>query len=73
MDARGLYCPMPVLRLAQALRAAEVGAQVEVWASDPGVEADLPAWCQTTGHTLVRFERRAPDLFVAAVRKSPPR
>ena len=46
VDARGLRCPLPVIRLAQAARDAAPGAVIEVWATDPAAGADIPAWCR---------------------------
>nr|WP_091789198.1 sulfurtransferase TusA family protein [Pedococcus dokdonensis] len=49
VDARGLRCPLPVIRLAQAAVDAPVGTVVEVWATDPAARADIPAWCRMRG------------------------
>ncbi|MHB8875770.1 MAG: sulfurtransferase TusA family protein [Myxococcaceae bacterium] len=56
VDARGRHCPVPIVELAKALRGAAPGALVLLLATDPGVEPDLLAFCQATGHTLERFE-----------------
>lgn len=50
VDARGLRCPLPVIRLAQTARDARPGAVVEVWATDPAARSDIPAWCRMRGH-----------------------
>ena len=49
VDARGLRCPLPVIRLAQRVRDLEPGTLVEVWATDPAAAADIPAWCRMRG------------------------
>ena len=49
VDARGLRCPLPVIRLAQTARDAAPGAVIEVWATDPAAHADIPAWCRMRG------------------------
>ena len=46
VDARGLRCPLPVIRLAQAALDCPAGTVVEVWATDPAARADIPAWCR---------------------------
>ena len=51
VDARGLVCPMPTIRLGQAIRKACV--LVEVWTDDPGSKENMAAWCKNTGHELV--------------------
>jgi len=53
VDARGLSCPMPIVRTAQAIREVASGALVEVLATDPGAQKDFVAWCRQTGHELV--------------------
>jgi tRNA 2-thiouridine synthesizing protein A len=53
VDARGLSCPMPIVKTAQAVKAVEPGALVEVLATDPGSQRDFVAWSRATGHELV--------------------
>ena len=53
VDARGLVCPMPTIRLGQAIRKIEIGQLVEVWTDDPGSKENMAAWCRNTGHQLV--------------------
>jgi tRNA 2-thiouridine synthesizing protein A len=53
VDARGLSCPMPIVRTAQAFRTLPSGALVEVLATDPGSAKDFAAWCRSTGNELV--------------------
>lgn len=52
VDARGLVCPMPTIRLGQAIRKVDVGGVVEVWTDDPGSRQNMGAWCRNTGHAL---------------------
>lgn len=53
VDARGLVCPMPTIRLGQAIRRVEIGRLVEIWTDDPGSRENMAAWCKNTGHELV--------------------
>ena len=53
VDARGLSCPMPIVKTAQAVRPLASGSVVEVLATDPGSQRDFVAWCRATGHELV--------------------
>ncbi len=53
VDARGLSCPMPIVKTAQAVKSLASGALVEVLATDPGSQRDFVAWSRTTGHELV--------------------
>ena len=52
VDARGLRCPLPVIRLAEAARDAPAGAEIIVLATDPATRYDIPAWCRMRGHEL---------------------
>ena len=53
VDARGLACPMPIIRTARAIAEMESGELLEVLATDPGSTKDFVAWSRTTGHELV--------------------
>jgi tRNA 2-thiouridine synthesizing protein A len=53
LDLRGLSCPLPIAKTAQAIRDLAVGDLIEVHATDPGSVPDFSAWCTTTGHELV--------------------
>jgi tRNA 2-thiouridine synthesizing protein A len=53
VDARGLSCPMPIVKTAQAVKALASGQLVEVLATDPGSQRDFVAWSRSTGHELV--------------------
>ena len=53
VDARGLSCPMPIVRTAQAIKTIAPGALVEVLATDPGSVKDFAAWSRATGNELV--------------------
>jgi tRNA 2-thiouridine synthesizing protein A len=53
VDARGLNCPMPIVRTAQAIKALMPGQLLEVLATDPGSVKDFAAWSRSTGNTLV--------------------
>jgi tRNA 2-thiouridine synthesizing protein A len=53
VDARGLACPMPIVKTAQAIKTVESGDLIEVLATDPGSIKDVAAWSRTTGNELV--------------------
>ena len=53
IDARGLSCPMPIVKTAQAVKNIPSGAAVELVATDPGSIKDIAAWCRATGNELV--------------------
>jgi tRNA 2-thiouridine synthesizing protein A len=58
LDLKGLLCPMPVVKMAKAIKEVEVGQVIEAFATDPGVMADMPAWCRSTGNELVVLEKQ---------------
>lgn len=53
LDARGLLCPLPVIRTQDRVRSLPAGAELIVLATDPGTLQDIPAWCRVHGHELV--------------------
>lgn len=61
LDARGLLCPLPVIRAQDKIRTLDPGDVLEVVATDPGVRHDIPAWCRVHGHRLLTSERRGGD------------
>jgi len=53
LDAKGLICPLPVLRARKRLAALEAGDVLTVEATDPSAKADFVAFCTATGHRLL--------------------
>lgn len=53
VDARGLRCPLPVVRLAAAARDGAPGDRLVVWSTDPAARHDVPAWARMRGHAVV--------------------
>jgi tRNA 2-thiouridine synthesizing protein A len=53
LDAKGLNCPLPILKAKKALSAMSPGATLEVLATDPGAVKDFQAFSRTTGHELI--------------------
>ncbi|GAB3693634.1 sulfurtransferase TusA family protein [Angustibacter aerolatus] len=53
VDARGLRCPLPVIRLAAAARDLPAGTELVVLATDPAAAVDVPAWCRMRGHVFL--------------------
>jgi TusA-related sulfurtransferase len=58
VDARGAYCPGPLMELIAALKLVEVGDEVEVWSSDKGSVTDIPEWVKKVRHELVGIDAR---------------
>jgi TusA-related sulfurtransferase len=58
IDARGSYCPGPLMELIRAIREGSVGDVIAVWSSDAGSRLDIPKWIEKAGHRLVGIETR---------------
>lgn len=58
VDARGSYCPGPLMELIRAIREGPVGDVIAVWSSDAGSKLDIPKWVEKAGHRLVALEAR---------------
>ncbi len=57
LDLKGLLCPLPIVKIAQAIKKVNVGDTVEATATDAGVLADIPAWARTSGNEVVSLEK----------------
>ncbi len=53
VDAKGLNCPLPILRARKGLKEVPVGGTLELLATDPGSVKDMEAFCRQTGHELL--------------------
>lgn len=53
LDCKGLSCPMPMMKLAKAVKGLKTGEVLEMLGTDPGTKSDLPRWCNKTGNTLL--------------------
>jgi tRNA 2-thiouridine synthesizing protein A len=68
LDLKGLSCPLPIVKTAQAMKTLAPGDVIEALATDPGSVADFQAWCKTTGNELV--EQTADDgIYRFVIRK----
>lgn len=53
LDAKGLNCPLPILKAKKALQGVSAGGLLEIYATDPGAVKDFQAFCRSTGNELV--------------------
>ncbi len=60
LDLRGFRCPVPVIRLEAALRAAAPGARIVAVADDPVAAVDIPHFCREAGHKVERLADEGP-------------
>jgi len=58
IDARGSYCPGPLMELIRGIRESQVGDVLAVLSSDKGSKVDIPKWIEKAGHHLIALEAR---------------
>ena len=58
VDARGSFCPGPLMELIRAIRESAPGQMLAVYSSDSGSRTDIPKWVEKAGHRLVELARR---------------
>jgi tRNA 2-thiouridine synthesizing protein A len=58
VDARGSFCPGPLMELIRAIRESAPGQLIAVYSSDSGSKIDIPKWVEKAGHRLVEIARR---------------
>jgi len=69
LDARGLNCPLPILRTRKSLGAMAAGETLQVLATDPGSVKDMESFCAQTGNELVSSGQEDGQ-FVFLIRKA---
>ncbi|MHB8536057.1 MAG: sulfurtransferase TusA family protein [Sulfuricaulis sp.] len=69
LDARGLNCPLPILRAKKVLNGLQNGQVLRIRATDPGSVKDFDAFCKATGNELVSSEQNS-DEYVFQIRKN---
>ena len=58
LDARGLKCPLPILKINKALKDLPSGETLRVFATDPGSAEDLRDFCRATGNELIESQQK---------------
>lgn len=69
LDARHLRCPLPIMKTKRAIGTVEIGATLEVLATDPGSPDDFTAFAEATGHSLVSSEAIGDGVFRFVLRR----
>ncbi|MFP3874099.1 MAG: sulfurtransferase TusA family protein [Thiohalophilus sp.] len=64
LDARRLLCPMPVIRVQDAIAALAPGEILEVTCTDPGTLNDIPAWCRINGHRVLETAQQDNEIVI---------
>lgn len=71
IDACGLQCPGPILKMKKTMDQLTPGERVEISSTDPGFPRDAAAWCKTTGNQLISKESSAGKSVVVIEKKAP--
>jgi tRNA 2-thiouridine synthesizing protein A len=58
IDARGSFCPGPLMELIRGIRESNIGDVLEVYSTDSGSRIDIPKWIEKAGHGLIAVETR---------------
>ncbi len=69
IDARGSYCPGPLMELIKAIKEEDVGKVLEVWSSDESSAKDIPEWVKKAGHELIGIFKES-DYWRIVVKKT---
>ena len=69
LDARGLNCPLPILRAKKSINALQAGQVLKIVATDPGSVKDFEAFCKQTGNDLVDSKESSGE-FEFLIRKN---
>ncbi len=72
VDARGLLCPLPVLRLRKALAPLAPGATLRLLTSDPMAVVDVPHYCRQAGHAMVALRQLDDGVHEFTVKRGQP-
>jgi len=64
LDARRMFCPMPVIRTQDKIKELNVGDTLEVVSTDPGALNDIPAWSRINGHKVLETRETDDEFFV---------
>ena len=69
VDARGLACPLPIMKSMQAIKTMHINRVLEIFTTDPGSITDIPTWAKATGQELISYEERGPNDYRFLVKK----
>lgn len=64
LDARRMFCPMPVIRAQDKIKTLKPGDTLEVVSTDPGALNDIPAWCRINGHKVIETREQDDEVFI---------
>ncbi len=68
VDARGMFCPGPLLEAIKAVEAAGPGDEIEILATDRGSTRDVPLWARRNGHTVASVENAGDHFRIVIIK-----
>lgn len=68
LDVKGMSCPMPIVRPKKEMDTLKAGNRIEVHVTDKGALADMPAWANAAGHSILEQKEEA-DVLIFLIRK----
>lgn len=69
LDARGMACPAPIMKLAELFKGLKGGQVLKIMADDPGAAEDIPVWARRTGNHLISISEEG-GIITALIRKN---
>ncbi len=69
VDCKNLLCPVPIIKISQAIKLVAIGGTIQMEATDPGSKHDVAAWARQTGHELLET-RQAGRVFTFLIRRT---
>lgn len=69
LDAKGLACPMPIVKTKKAINEMESGQVLEIHATDQGAKSDLTAWARSGGHEFLKCEEGEDSILKCWIKK----
>ncbi len=70
LDCKGLSCPMPMMKLAKAMKELKSEDVLEMLGTDPGTKSDLPRWCNKTGNSVLEENELPGGVFRFLIKKN---
>ncbi len=68
IDTSGKCCPMPMVETNKAMKGLNAGDVLEIIATDPATQQDIPSWCERQGHQLLESEHQAQN-YIYRIKK----
>ncbi len=64
LDLRRLLCPMPVIKTQDRIKNLDIGDQLTITCTDPGVLSDIPSWCRVHGHEVISTQTEGREIII---------